>query len=164
MSNCVYSEFYGSNSSTQVPSTKTLTSVFRYSISPRLQLLLFESHLKMTVPVPCLARDREGRHSMCCMHIVNTFFCLLFYKEGTISTRLISSIRLRTMEQPLQPCNCVLWARHHRDRDKGLLKEMFPGRYHALQSCSTVIIHSADSKHRNTAFLPITHNSTDIQC
>lgn len=73
----------GSTSSTQGPATKILTSVSRNSISPRLELLQFESHLRMTAPVPCLATDREGMTlNMLCAHCQYLFLFAFLWRRN----------------------------------------------------------------------------------
>lgn len=59
--------------------TKTLASVSRYSISPRLYLLQFECHLRMTMPVSCPARER--RQCAACPLSIHLFVCFFTKKE-----------------------------------------------------------------------------------
>lgn len=96
------------------------------------------------------------------LHTVNTFFSCFSTKKEQYLQGLSPLSGTGLWNKSLWPCTCLSWTRYNPDRDKGLPKEMFPGWWHALQSCSTVSFHSTDSKHRNAAFPPVTHNNTDI--
>lgn len=98
---------------------------------------------------------------MCCIHTVNTFFSCFYTKKEQFlqGSSPLSGTELWNNRYDLE---LVSLGQDNQDRDKGLLKEMFPGWCQSLQSCSTVSFHSTDSKHRNTAFSPVTYNNTDI--